>query len=90
MLKTYKDQDYGFAKGNVLAINIQRIWLESGSEPNFIREFAKTYSHELLHIILPGIAGWKNIKDSTEIGEEKIIRKLCKEQWNREIEKSYN
>jgi len=86
MLKRYKDQDYGFVKNNVIGINIERIWLETNQETRFIREFAKTYAHELLHLTLA--KALKN-KKRTDAGEEKVIRKLCKEPWNKEIESAY-
>ncbi len=87
MFKKIKDQDYGFVKNGVIGINIERIWLEARKEAKFIREFAKTHAHELLHISIA--AAVKNKKRS-DIGEEKAVRKLCKEPWNKEIESMYN
>ena len=87
MLKKIKDQDYGFVKNGVIGINIERIWLETRNESRFIREFAKTHAHELLHISIA--VAIKN-KKRFQIGEEKVVRKLCKEPWNKEIEAIYN
>lgn len=87
MLKTYKDQDYGFVQNGVIGINIERIWLETRSETIFMKEFAKTYAHELLHL---AIARAIRNKKRTDKGEEKVVRKLCKEPWNKRIESLYN
>ena len=62
------------------------MWLEASSESKFIREFAKTHAHELLHITIAMVLGNKK---RTVIGEEKAVRKLAKEPWNEEIEASY-
>ena len=86
MLKKIHDQDYGFVKNGTIGINIERLWLEASSESRFIREFTKTYAHELLHIEVAKATK----KKRTVIGEEKAVRKLAKEPWNKEIEKGYN
>ena len=86
MLKKIHDQDYGFVKNGIIGINIERLWLEASSESKFIREFAKTHAHELLHIAIAMVLGNKK---RTVIGEEKAVRKLAKEPWNKEIEASY-
>jgi len=87
MLKNYKDQDYGFIQNGTVGINIERIWLETRAETRFMKEFAKTYAHELLHM---AIALTIDNKKRTTIGEEKVVRKLCKEPWNKRIEALYN
>ena len=87
MLKTIKDQDYGFIKNGTIGINIERIWLESANEARFIREFAKTYAHEILHLAID--RSLRNRK-RTEIGEEKAVRKLVGEKWDRAIECFYS
>ena len=87
MLKKIRDQDYGFVKNGVIGINIERLWLESRDEAKFIKEFAKTHAHELLHIeVAVAIIN----KKRTVIGEEKVIRNLCSEPWNKEIEAVYS
>ena len=86
MLKLIKDQDYGFVRNNTIGINIERIWLETRGEAKFIKEFAKTYAHELLHIVIEATLGNKKRQVT---GEEKVIRKLCSEPWNKEIEAAY-
>ena len=86
MLKTIRDQDYGFIRNGVIGVNIQRLWLESANEARFIREFAKTYGHEMLHLVIDRVL--RNRK-RTEVGEEKVVRKLIGEKWDKEIEKFY-
>jgi len=86
MLKKIKDQDYGFVKNGTIGINIERIWLETEREAKFIREFARTYTHEMLHLV---IARAIRNRKWTEIGEERAVRRLCKEKWNREIAQFY-
>ena len=86
MLKKIKDQDYGFVKKGIIGINIERIWLETRNETKFMREFAKTHAHELLHILIAAAAN----KKRSPLGEEKVVRKLCNEPWNKEIEAMYN
>lgn len=87
MLKTIKDQDYGFIRNGTIGINIQRIWMETADEVRFIREFAKTYGHEMLHLVIDRVL--KN-KKRTEVGEEKAVRKLIGEKWNKEVASFYN
>ncbi len=86
MLKKIHDQDYGFVKNGTIGINIERLWLEARDEAKFIKEFAKTHAHELLHIEVAVALGKKK---RTIIGEEKVVRKLVKEPWNKEIEAGY-
>ena len=86
MLKKIHDQDYGFVKNGAIGINIERLWLEARDETKFIKEFAKTHAHELLHIEIAVALGKKK---RAVIGEEKAVRKLAKEPWNKEIEAVY-
>lgn len=72
------DEDYGFMENRVIGVNIQRIWFESEDENEFIQEFARTYAHELLHILLESL-------DLPELEEEEIIRAMLGEEWNKKI-----
>ena len=86
MLKKIKDQDYGFVKNGVIAVNIERLWLETRNETKFTKEFTKTYAHELLHLLIAIAMGNKK---RSNVGEEKAVRKICNEPWNKEIEAIY-
>ncbi len=89
-LQSIKDQAFGFVRieDAAICINIELIWTEAGkSEKGFIGEFAKTYTHELLHIIMNLV-----VDDITEIPveeEEEIIRMMCGEKWTPAIAKLY-
>ena len=86
MFKKIKDQDYGFVKNGIIGINIERLWLEARDEAKFVKEFAKTYAHELLHIEIAVAVGQDK---RTVTGEEKAVRKLANEPWDKEIEAGY-
>lgn len=81
-LRIMQNQDYGFAESGIIGVNIEKIWLETGNEDMFIAEFASTYAHELLHILLAGL----NLPD---LVEEEVIRAILGEKWNAEIEAAY-
>ncbi len=81
-LKIIHDQDYGFTENGIIGVNIERMWLEAQDEESFIHEFASTYAHEMLHIVLAGLG-------LPDIVEEEIIRAMLGEQWDEEIEAMY-
>lgn len=83
MLKLINDHDYGFSVNQTIGINIQRIWLENQRFDAFVKEFASTYNHELLHLMLG------SIRRKRIIGEEKVIRRLMNEPWDDSVEKMY-
>jgi len=82
VLRTLRDQDYGFTENGVICVNIERIWYETENENRFIIEFAKTYAHELLHILL-------GIFDLPDLEEEEVIRAMVGEKWNNKIAALY-
>lgn len=86
-LKILKDKEYGFSTENTIHVNIERIWKETKSSGNFTREFARTYDHELMHILLNPELKRKRVKERTE---ERIIRNLLREPWNSAISRGYN
>ena len=65
-------------------VNIQLIWERCEDETKFIRKFSKTYTHEILHLLIDSI-----LQELFEFGEEKVIRKMLKEEWNKELKKYY-
>ena len=69
---------------NLIEINIEYIWCITKDEDKFIDEFAKTYAHELIHLLLANI-----MHELFEVGEEKAIRKLLHEEWDKELKKYY-
>ncbi len=81
-LKVIRDQDYGFTNEGVIGVNIERLWRETQDEEIFVQEFACTYAHEMLHIVLAGI----NLPD---VVEEEIIRAMLGEPWDDAIEAMY-
>jgi len=75
---------YGFVDNDIIAVNIQLLWEEDQDEDKFIRRFAKTYTHELLHQVIDSL-----LYELREMKEEEIIRKSLKERWNKRIRKMY-
>ena len=68
-----------------IEINVEFIWkLCRKDEEKFIRFFAVTYTHEYVHTIVSDI-----LEDLYTCGEEKFIRKILGEEWNKEMEKYY-
>ncbi|MBI5073530.1 hypothetical protein HZA99_06960 [Candidatus Woesearchaeota archaeon] len=68
-----------------IEINIEFIWkLCKRNEDKFIRIFGLTYTHEYVHTIVSDI-----VEDLYTCGEEKFIRKMLGEEWNKEMEKYY-
>ncbi len=69
-----------------ISVNIELIWERcKGNENKFIKLFSKTYTHETLHMLIDGI-----VEDLLAYGEEKVIRTMLKEKWNKELRKYYH
>ena len=86
VLHTLKSTDYGFVEDGAIFINVEKIWNQSKCNFNhFTKEFNTTCTHELLHTL---IAEETDDKASL-VCEEKTVRKLTKEKWNKKLEKQY-
>jgi hypothetical protein len=90
VLKTlyYKDEPfYGMSDTctGQIEINVEFIWkLSKKNEDKFIKLFSLTYIHEYIHTIVSDI-----VQELYTCGEEKFIRKILGEEWNKEMEKYY-
>ena len=82
-LKIMNEEDYGFTVDGKIHVNVERIWHETSTDRQFINAFAQTYHHELLHLVLA------RVRKKTDLGEEKVIRKLLSEPWTLSMEQSY-
>ena len=74
------------ASDQAICINLQLLWEQEGNENKFIEEFAKTHSHELLHIVL---ARTFDINTVSLLAEERVVRTMLDEEWDDEIENMY-
>ncbi|MBS1266039.1 MAG: hypothetical protein MAG795_00004 [Candidatus Woesearchaeota archaeon] len=85
VLRTVKSTDFGFVEDNAIFVNVEKIWKMSANFNDFADEFDTTCSHELLHIMIE-----QEIGDTASIvGEEKTVRMLTGEVWNKKLEKEY-
>ena len=75
---------YGYNENGLIAVNIQLLWEETQNEDKFIKNFNKTYTHEILHDIIDII-----LSEQRNYKEEEIIRKTLKEPWNKQIQEQY-
>ena len=75
---------YGYNYNELIAVNIQLLWETYEDEDKFIKNFAKTYTHELLHQLIDDI-----LQEVRYFKEEEIIRKMLKEPWNEAVRKLY-
>lgn len=93
-LKTYKQKKYGQYLGfsqpstKLVAVNLTRVWEKTQDEKKFIKEFAKTLQHEYSHIAVSKCVGEDVVY--SEMGEEKMIRKLCRERFPKKDFDSYD
>lgn len=65
-------------------INVEYIWEISKSEDEFITLFAQTYGHEIIHILMENI-----LLEVFTCGEERIIRKMLGEEWDKKLSTYY-
>ena len=82
-LRLYRDADYAFSVVDRIAVNLELLWKDAGYFDAFSRQFSKAYNHEVLHILLSGV------RNKRLVGEEKVIRRLMWERWNRSMKKAY-
>ena len=66
-------------------VNIEYIWKTTKNEDKFIKVFAQTYNHELIHMIIQMILG-----ELIECEEERFIREMLSEEWDKGLSKSYS
>ncbi len=90
-LRLLNGDEYGFTEGDTVHINIQKLWAASnGDFSGFTSGFALTFVHETLHILIDGeICKANPLLEVSLIAEEKIVRKLTNENWNKKLEKHY-
>lgn len=87
-LRMMKEAYYGqVAEDGTVCVNVQMIWHILEDEALFIAEFAKTFCHELLHVEIAKAHDFKEI--GTEVGEERLIRCMLDEPWDKELEEMY-
>lgn len=67
-----------------IGINVEYLWNEIKNEDRFIEEFARTYTHEVLHLLIGAI-----VEDLYFVGEEKTIRHVLSEKWTRKLREYY-
>ena len=86
--KYYRDEPfYGMSDTctGQIEVNIEFIWkLCKKDENKFIKLFSLTYTHEYIHTIVSDI-----VQELYTCGEEKFIRKILGEEWNKEMETYY-
>ena len=87
-LKTLHEEDIGFVEEGQVGINIELIWEMTQKEESFAEEFAKTMTHELMHMLIAEALG-KKLKDVPVIVEEAVIRHILEEEWTEEIAAMY-
>lgn len=84
LTKLINNEDYAFLDHGVIYINIQKLWQETLCEKKFIEQFAKSHTHELIHLVL-----FEEELQGTALGEEKVIRGILGEEWNSVLESIY-
>ncbi len=68
-----------------IRVNIQLLWkLCKQYEDAFISLFSVTYTHELVHNLINDI-----LSDLYSCGEEKVIRTMLQEGWDKGVEEYY-
>ena len=67
-----------------IGVNVQYIWNKTRNQNKFIKEFTQTLSHEIIHLQVGSI-----LEDIYYVGEERSIRRLLKEKWNKQLEEWY-
>lgn len=68
---------YDYDKDSI-NINVQKIWEKSFNEEKFIKEFSKTYQHEMIHKCIHDLFPRNNF---TFYGEDWAVRKLMHESF---------
>jgi len=67
-----------------IGVNVQYIWNNTRNQDKFIEEFTKTLTHEIIHLQVGSI-----LEDMHYVGEERSIRRMLKEKWNKKLKEWY-
>ena len=68
-LQKVEEAYHGLVRNDgAVCVNVELIWLITKNEIRFIKEFASTLAHELLHIEIANAVS----NTGTEVGEEKF------------------
>ena len=80
-------------------INIEKLWKIAKEgydkrvckfpENRFIKAFAGTHTHEMIHILIKQCMPSLMIDTEYEYGEERIIYKMLNDLWTKDVEKFY-
>lgn len=73
----------GFSTDKYVAVNVAKLWNDTGNFRDFSKRFADDWRHELVHWIIRNYCG---NPPRTHFGEEKMLRKFTGERFS---EKSY-
>jgi hypothetical protein len=84
----YADEPF-YGKSDIctgeIRVNIQLLWqLSKKKENDFIKLFSMTYTHEIVHTLINAI-----FSELYSCGEEKVIRTLLQEGWDKGVEEYY-
>lgn len=84
-LTTIRKEDwYGFYENGIRYVNLELLWDDFPDEDNFIKEYSSTYTHEFLHSEIEFI-----IYELFWCKEEKVVRNMLKEEWNKKVQRKY-
>lgn len=86
--KRYAEEPF-YGKSDIatgeIQVNIQFLWeLSKENEDTFAQLFSVTYAHELIHTLIGNI-----LMELYSCGEEKMIRTLLQERWDKGIDTYY-
>ncbi len=84
----YADEPF-YGKSDIctgeIRVNVQLLWkLSKQNDDGFIKLFSVTYTHEIVHTLINAI-----LSNLYSCGEEKVIRTLLQEGWDKGIEEYY-
>lgn len=86
VMQDFDSTEFGLIEDGAVLVNVEKIWDQAkGKFCYFVKEFNVTCTHEMLHILIEQETG-----DSTSlVGEEKTVRCMQGEKWNKKLEKEY-
>ena len=76
-----------------VCVNIEKLWnyaVKHSKRPvdYFIRAFSKTYTHELIHILIRQSLPTHTFSENS-LFEEKTVYSMLGERWNKKLKKYY-